>query len=202
MSTTMKKYFKTIYRYSQLNTPISVSYFNFRAEKINKIRQNRMKNITKFIEYGEFKYYKGLELICKKHYKIKEKRLFTNYTYILDEINDKKFTVLEPIDNITMTFDIKFLSYFKLPWCLTVHSVQGLSIDGEVSLFDCNTPYVDGNFVWTAITRVRDLKNITYFEHSENEVKRLEDARLKQFLKLKIDAYKRQDIDAKRTINK
>ena len=101
-----------------------------------------------------------------------------------------------------MTFDITFLTYFKLPWCLTCHSVQGLSINDEVTLFDCNTPYVDRNFVWTAITRVRDLKNITFFEHSENEVQRLEDTKLKQFLKLKIDGYKRQDIEAKRTIDK
>ena len=97
-----------------------------------------------------------------------------------------------------MTFEIKFLTFFKLPWCLTVHSIQGLSIDGQVTLFDCNTPYVDRNFVWTAITRVRDLKNITFFEHSPEEVQRLEDAKLRQFIKLKIDGNKRQDIDAKR----
>ncbi len=101
-----------------------------------------------------------------------------------------------------MTFDIKLLNHFKLPNCLTAHSVQGLSIDDEVTLFDCNTPYVDRHFVWTAITRVRDLDKITYFEHSQDEVQSLEDSKLKQFLKLKIDGYKRQDMDAKRTINK
>ena len=100
-----------------------------------------------------------------------------------------------------MTFDIQFLTYFKLPWCLTAHGVQGLSIEGSVTLFDCNCAYVDCHFVWTSITRVRDLKIITLFEHSDEEVQRLEDAKLKQFLKLKIDGYKRQDIDAKRKIN-
>ena len=94
------------------------------------------------------------------------------------------------------------MTYFKLPWCLTCHSVQGLSIDDKVTLFDCNTAYVDRNFVWTAITRVRDLKNITFFEHSPEEVQRLEDAKLRQFIKLKIDGNKRQDIDAKRKIEK
>ena len=83
-----------------------------------------------------------------------------------------------------MILDIKLLSHFKLPCCLTCHSVQGLSIDDKVSLFDCNTPYVDRNYVWTAITRVRDLDNITYFEHSELEVRRLEDSKLIQYLKL------------------
>ena len=78
-----------------------------------------------------------------------------------------------------MTFDIKYLSYFKLPYCMTVHSVQGLSIDDAITIFDCNTPYVDREFVWTAITRARELKNITFFEHSANEIKRLEESKLK-----------------------
>ena len=85
---------------------------------------------------------------------------------------------------------------------MTCHSVQGLSIDDEVTILDCNTPCVDRNFVWTAIARVQQLQNITYFEHSGVEIKRLEDSKLKQFLKLKIEGYKKQDIDAKRIINK
>jgi len=200
ISTTMKKYFNTIRSYKDLKTTKNISFFNFRAEKVNKVLQKKMKNITNYITYKEFMYYEGLELICKKHYKAKDKRLFTNYSYILDKIDDKKFTVLEPVDNVKMTFDIKFLTYFKLPWCMTCHSVQGLSIDGQVTLFDCNTAYVDRNFVWTAITRVRDLKNITFFEHSPEEVERLEDSKLRQYIKLKIDGNKRQDIDAKRKI--
>ena len=99
-----------------------------------------------------------------------------------------------------MILDIKILSHFKLPYCMTAHSVQGLSIDDKVTIFDCNTPYADRNYVWTAITRVRELSNIVYFEHSELEVQWLCDSKLKQYLKLKIDNYKKQDNDAKRSI--
>ena len=95
------------------------------------------------------------------------------------------------MDGIKITLDIKLLRHFKLPHCLTCHSVQGLSIDDKVTIFDCNTPYVDRNFVWTAITRVRDLNNVTYFEHPDNEVKSLEDSRLKQYFNLKINGYKK-----------
>ena len=72
VSVTMKKYFKTIHSYSRLETLKNISFFNFRAEKINKVLQDKMKNISDFIAFGknpEFKYYEGLELICKKHYK-------------------------------------------------------------------------------------------------------------------------------------
>ena len=200
VATTMKKYFKTIHDYYDLKTSKNISFFNFRAENINKVYQ-KLHGVKKLcVKYGNFYYYDGLELICKKHYKAKNVRLFTNYSYYIKEIDNKQFTIIEPVDNIIMTFDIKYLSYFKLPYCMTVHSVQGLSIDDEITIFDCNTPYVDREFVWTAITRARELKNITFFEHSANEIKRLEESKLKQFLKLKIDGYKRQDLDAKRTI--
>ena len=67
---------------------------------------------------------------------------------------------------------------------------------------DCNTPYVDRNFIFTAVTRARDLKNVIYFHHSDDEVKRLEEARKIQYLKMKINYYKVQDLDAKRDISR
>ena len=191
----MRKYFRVIKSPSELKTTKNISFFNFRAERINKVLQDREKNIKTFIKFGknpEFKFYEGLELVCKKYYKAKDKRLFTNYTYIIDKIDNKTFTINEPVDNIKMTFELKFLSYFKLPYCLTVHSVQGLSIDDEVTLLDCNTPYVDRNFVWTAITRVRELDNITYYEHSPDEIQRLQESQIMQYLKLKIENYKKK----------
>ena len=203
IGTTMRNHFKVIKSPSELKTTKNISFFNFRAEKINKVLQDRETNINTFIKFGknpDFKFYEGLELVCKKYYKAKDKRLFTNYTYIIDKIDNKNFTIIEPVDNVKMAFELKFLSYFKLPYCLTVHSVQGLSIDDKVTLFDCNTPYVSRNFVWTAITRVRELDNITYYEHSPDEIQRLQESQIIQYLKLKIENYKKQDIDAKRNI--
>ena len=72
----------------------------------------------------------------------------------------------------------------------------------KICIFDCNTPYVDRNFIFTAVTRARDLKNVIYFHHSDNEVKRLEESRKIQYLKLKINYYKIQDMDAKRDIQR
>ena len=72
----------------------------------------------------------------------------------------------------------------------------------KITVFDCNTLYVDLNFFWTAITRARRLDDVIYFQHGGNEVKRLEQSRMTQYLKLKIDFYKRQDMDAKRDFEK
>ena len=200
----MKKYFKTITKFSELKTTKNLSFFNFRNERINKYVQDHLiKPPENAVKFDNFYHYQGLEIVCKKHYRVKNIRLYTNYTYVLDNINTKKFTVVEPVENVKMTMDIDLLKkHFKPPYCNTVHSVQGLSIDDDITVFDCNTPYTDRHFVWTAITRARSLDKIIYFHHSENEVKRLEESRKNQFLKLKIDFYKRQDMDAKRDILK
>ena len=120
----------------------------------------------------------------------------------MESNDDRKFTVIEPVDDIKMTFEKKILKHFKLPNCNTCHSIQGLSINDKVTLFDCNTPDADRNFVWTAITRVRDLDNITYFEHSNDEVEALEESKLKQYLKLKIGGkiWMQNDLLTKRNI--
>lgn len=70
-------------------------------------------------------YFKDLELVCKKHYKCK-KYLYA-YTYILTEINETYFKIIEPVENTEMKFDINILDHFKLPCCSTCHSLQGLT---------------------------------------------------------------------------
>ena len=197
----LKKYFKTINNYNQISTIKNISYFNFRAEMVNKIIHNKIIKPSKTINIKNIQYYDGLELVCKKHYKCKKYRLYVNYVYILKNINNKTFTIIEPVDKIEMTFELKFIDYFKLPYCSTCYSVQGLSKDDKVTIFDCNTPYVSKKFIWTAITRVRELDNITIFEHSEKEVQQLTKSRKDQYYKLKIENYKKQDIDAKRKID-
>ena len=128
--------------------------------------------------------------------------MYTNYTYILKDITSRKFTVVEPVDDVEIKLDIKLLKkHFKRTYCSTVHSVQGLSIDEEICIFDCNTPYVDRNFIWTAITRARDLKNVLYFHHCKDEIKRLEETRKIQYIKMKINYYKIQDMDDKETFS-
>ena len=64
VATTMRKYFKTIYKYQDIDTNKNISFFNFRAEKINKILQSRMPIPKDHIMNDKLAFYKGLELIC------------------------------------------------------------------------------------------------------------------------------------------
>lgn len=90
------------------------------------------------------------------------------------------------------------LDHFSLSYSNTCHSVQGLSIKEPMTIFDINTPYVDRYFVWTALTRATDFKNVTIFQHSKDDVCALTRCRVKQYFEKKVDGYKTQDKLAER----
>ena len=101
-------------------------------------------------------------------------RLYVNqrYAYVIKSIEDKVI-IYEPIDKeICISHEI-LKKHLKLPYANTFDNVQGLNIDDKITLFDCNTPYVDRYFIWTAITRASVLKNVQIYEHSDEEVMNL-----------------------------
>ena len=74
VSTTMKKYFKTINKYCDLKTLYNISYFNFRSKRVNRTVQMKLNRPNECTIRDGFSYYKGLELICKKYLKTKYKQ--------------------------------------------------------------------------------------------------------------------------------
>ena len=87
-----------------------------------------------------------------------------------------------------------------MPYCSTVHSAQGDTIDDKITIFDCNSPYVDRNYIWTALTRVKRLDDVTIFKHSDQEIKSLNYCKVHQYFKLNVLGYKQQDRIAKKNI--
>ena len=80
-----------------------------------------------------------------------------------------------------------------MPYANTCDSVQGLSIDNKITIFDCNTPYVDRYFIWTALTRSTDLNNVQIYKHSKEEVMSLKRSWVRLYFNQKIQGYKQQD---------
>ena len=71
-------------RTTDLTTKINVSYFTYKSREINKmIHGNKTKVVIneadESIEYDGTKYWKGLELVCKRSYKSKKQ----DYTQII-----------------------------------------------------------------------------------------------------------------------
>ena len=73
-----------------------------------------------------------------------------------------------------------------------------MTIKEKFTIFHTNTAYTSRRYIWTAITRAVDFRNITIFEHSKKECEKLNECKLKQYFKLKIENYKQQDNMAKR----
>ena len=89
----------------------------------------------------------------------------------------------------------------KFQTAIREYSVEGLSINDKKTVFDCNTPYVDRYFIWTAITRATDLNKVQIFELSEKEVMSLKRSWVRLHFNQKVQGYKQQDKKAGRHYN-
>ena len=154
---------KIINKLNSVKTTRNICLFNFRCDQVNN-------HVSKNIINKEG-FYKGLEIVCKLHYKTSKTRLYVNYHYVIESIDDKNVTIIESVDNINIALTIdKLKKHFKVPYANTCDRVQGLSLGEKITIFDCNTPYVDRYYIWTTLTRAKDLKNVQVFEHSSQEV--------------------------------
>ena len=76
--------------------------------------------------------------------------------------------------------------------------MQGSSIDEAITIFDWNRFFVDRTWIYTAITRATDFKNVAFYKGQKDDY----DARvLRRYLGFKIESYKEQDIKAGRSID-
>ena len=177
---------KIVNKMKDVDTTNNICLFNFRCDQVNNYIS---KNIIK-----RDGYYTGMDVVCKSHYKSKKIKLYVNYHYTIKSIKKKEIILHEPLDNndISLTYDV-FNKHFKMPYANTCDSVQGLSIDNKITIFDCNTPYVDRYFIWTALTRSTNLNNVQIYEHSNEEVMSLKRSWVRLYFNKKIQGYKQQD---------
>lgn len=200
-----KKYgINTITEYGQVKTTHNIAYFNFRCRMINQIIHKKQAKPKHFEVVGGVSIWKGLGLLCRKHYKTKGIKTFVNNVYTVERWNGKTVSIKDSFDEdviIDMTYD-KIWEYFNLPYCSTCHSCQGCSIDDDITIFDANTPYCNRYWLYTAITRARDLNKVNVFIHPESEVDNLSASRVRQYMNQKIDGCVEQDKMARRQIVK
>jgi len=155
----LKEYgIKLIYDTEEIDTEKNVCALNRTCESVNELMYNKL--------HPENKYYIYQDLICRKSFKQKSKQIgFVNFTYTIldmDERNDRYTLSDGENDNITITKE-QLITNFKLPYARTCHSLQGLSVDEKLTIFDLNHWMVDNNWIYTAITRTTDLNNIQFY---------------------------------------
>ena len=197
---TLKKYgLKFIYNMKKLKTINNLSFFNYVSDKVNKyVIENLVDVPKKNIIFSKNKYWKDMTLICKKHFRNNKVSLYVNYEYVIKNINDEKFTIHECVEDVNYVLDINMLNHFKYPYCSTVHSVQGLTIENEYTLFDCDSAYVNRNWIYTALTRTDDMNKITIFKCSDKQEDFSKRLKIKAFFEDKCQNMKKQDKKAGR----
>lgn len=191
-----KKYFNIIDDVNDAKGTL-ITYRNETARILNRHFHSKEEIPKKYIEINGLKYYKGLEIKCKKYIKNSSMTCYVNYIYVITDINDKTFTIKEPFEGTTVTLNIKLMEHFTLKYALTCHQVQGVTCSNEVTVFDIGYMFVTRGWLYTALSRVTSLKNIYVYL---KEVKQSGDI-IKQSLRRKIEGHKIEDKTKGRQFN-
>ena len=86
----------------------------------------------------------------------------------------------------------------------TAHSMQGQSVDTDITIFDYNHPLVRNypEWLYTSITRARDLSRVKFFRYNTDINDELNMRNITSYFNRKVENYKLQDRRNKFTIPK
>ena len=174
---------------------MNIAYTNIRCKSVSdEVRKKLGKK--GLYEVGE-------EMICRLYLKTDDGAKFNaNIRYkilcinssgiIIENIKDKKkYTLTEELLN----------KHFRYGYCATCHSCQGASINNNIVIHEWDKSYlVSREWIWTAYTRARDFNKVAFFKNEKAEEK-MERQLLINYLKNKIEGYKKQDLKAGRELN-
>jgi hypothetical protein len=144
----------------------------------------------------------GERLVCRDYIKVKYvgkkgKALCKNFEYKITEIGEDTLT----LDN-EFTLPIKTIRRsFIHNYCRTCHSFQGLSVDMPITIYDWKCEWASRKWIYTAVTRARQLDQVFFKEYKEEKNPK-EEAERTAYLKDKICGYIQQDRCARREINR
>jgi len=197
----VKKYCNIIHKFSYIpRRSKCLSYLNSTAERVSKYLHKRTMKPKETISVDEIQYYKGLELICKES-KIfsKERRLYVNYTYQIENIDEDSTIIIDRYSGDEYQYYIKtsdLHKVFRLPYCNTVHSFQGVTVNNPVTIFDLAFHRVSREWLWVATTRCTNPDDLYVYLPLDLEDNNSE---FEQYLLNKVEGYKLQDQTKDRT---
>ncbi len=144
----------------------------------------------------------GEKLICIKYFKTKSINVNKNFEYIITQITDKTFTLMDELTKDTLTLTLKQIeTFFKHSYCYTCHSRQGSTIEKPITIHQWDFKYITRKWLYTAITRTTDLNNVYFMVNKNFNTKQnddLETKALKNYFEGKIYNYLQQDFKAGR----
>ena len=144
----------------------------------------------------------GEFLICREYTKTPTSVFNVNFKYKIVHIGKDGIMTLKNIKaNILQSIKIqKVRDNFIFAHCITCHSAQGSSIDGDITIFDYNHYDIKNyrEWLWTAITRARDLNKVKFYQYSDDVKDEFNYKCMTSYYERKVENYKQQDRTAKR----
>ena len=173
----INKYFKMV---DKITTSFNIAYKNRTCHEVSMRVRSMLKKHDEY-EVGE-------SLICRKYTKLgKSKIVFNvNYEYTITAVSEATVQ----LDNTYWLPKTVIRSAFTHNYCRTCHSFQGSSIDEGITVFDWGNFFVNRKWLWTAITRARDLSKVYFWKYDEKPENM---NKLMEYLGQKIRRYKGQD---------
>ena len=169
-----KKHFKIINNYEDIKG-FCVTYFNKTADHVNRYLHDKTKPTG--VNINGMMIHEKLQLRARSYIKLGKQKINTNFTYTIKKVDakNKKIHLIDLLDkNNILIIDFKMLTKFTLPYSGTCHSVQGLTVDKEITIFDVNSFGATREWFYTAITRATYFDNIQIFiqkKQNMNEIK-------------------------------
>ncbi len=182
----LKQYFKFV---DTIDTSNNIALMNETCNKASSEVRQKLKKTTEY-EVGEF-------VICRKYLKTKSHTFNVNFKYEIMDVKNNTMSIRDQsIPDKIHILPIELIrDKFIHGYCRTCHSFQGASIDDSITIFDWSHPHASWKWLWTAITRSRDLDKVYIYNGKYLEYNLQS---LPGYLKKKIDGYKDQDKKAKR----
>ena len=170
----------------------NVAYTNETCRKVSQhIRKERGINEE---------YVVGDEVICRVYTRYWMSKFNVNLKFRITEINKTMVTLENVATGLQQEINLKKLRQnFIYASGYTCHSKQGCSIDGDVIVYDWMYNYVSKEWLYTSITRSKDLNRVKFYKY---EITRdIKEHEVERYFNQKVKQYKSQDIEAGRPIN-
>ena len=193
----LKDFIEKYFRYTSKINPehMNIAYTNIRCKSVSdEVRRKLGKK--GLYEVGE-------EMICRLYLKTDDGAKFNaNIRYKILCINSWGITIENIKDKKKYTLTEELLNkHFRYGYCATCHSCQGASINNNITIHEWDRSYlVSREWLWCGLTRARDFNKVAFFKNEKADEK-MEKQLLINYLKNKIDGYKKQDLKASRELN-